>query len=37
MIFFNDEQVATMQTGSVNAAQGRTVDIFNKVKAKAAG
>jgi spermidine/putrescine transport system substrate-binding protein len=37
MIFFSDEQVATMQTGEVNSAQGRTVDIFNKVKAKAAG
>jgi spermidine/putrescine transport system substrate-binding protein len=37
MIFFSDEQVATMQTGAVNSAQGRTVDILNKVKAKAAG
>jgi spermidine/putrescine transport system substrate-binding protein len=37
MIFFTDEQVATMQTGAVNSAQGRTVDIFNKIKAKAAG
>lgn len=37
MIFFTDEQVATMQTGAVNSAQDRTVDILNKVKAKAGG
>ena len=37
MIFFGDEQVATMQTGAVNSAQDRTVDILNKVKAKAGG
>lgn len=37
MIFFTDEQVKTMQTGAVNSAQDRTVDIFNKVKAKAGG
>lgn len=37
MIFFNDDQVSTMQTGAVNSAQGRLVDILNKVKAKAAG
>ena len=37
MIFFTDEQVATMQTGAVNTAQDRTVDIFDKVKAKAGG
>ena len=37
MIFFSDEQVATMQTGAVNSAQERLVDILNKVKAKAAG
>jgi spermidine/putrescine transport system substrate-binding protein len=35
MIFFTDEQVATMQTGSVNSAQDRQVDIYNKVKAAA--
>ncbi len=37
MIFFSDAQVATMQTGAVNSAQDRLVDIFNKVKAKAGG
>ena len=37
MIFFSDEQVATMQTGAVNSAQERLVEILNKVKAKAAG
>lgn len=37
MIFFDDAQVATMQTGAVNSAQERLVDILNKVKAKAAG
>lgn len=37
MIFFSDEQVASMQTGAVNSAQERLVDILNKVKAKAAG
>jgi spermidine/putrescine transport system substrate-binding protein len=37
MIFFTDEQVATMQTGAVNSAQDRTDDILNKMKAKAGG
>jgi len=37
MIFFSDEQVATMQTGAVNSSQERLVEILNKVKAKAAG
>ena len=37
MIFFDDAQVATMQTGEVNSAQDRLVDILNKVKAKAGG
>lgn len=37
MIFFTDEQVATMQTGAVNSAQDRTTEIFDKMKAKAAG
>jgi spermidine/putrescine transport system substrate-binding protein len=37
MIFFSDAQVKTMQTGAVNTAQDRLVDILNKVKAKAAG
>ena len=37
MIFFTDEQVATMQTGAVNSAQDRIVEIYDKIKAKAAG
>jgi spermidine/putrescine transport system substrate-binding protein len=37
MIFFTDEQVATMRTGAVNSAQDRLIDIYDKVKAKAAG
>ena len=37
MIFFTAEQVATMQTGAVNSAQDRLVEIYDKVKAKAAG
>jgi spermidine/putrescine transport system substrate-binding protein len=37
MIFFSDAQVKTMQTGAVNSAQDRLVEILNKVKAKAAG
>jgi spermidine/putrescine transport system substrate-binding protein len=37
MIFFTDEQVATMQTGAVNSAQDRLIEIYDKVKAKAAG
>ncbi|MGB8860715.1 MAG: spermidine/putrescine ABC transporter substrate-binding protein [Ilumatobacteraceae bacterium] len=37
MIFFSDEQVKSMQTGAVNTAQDRTVDIFDKMKAKASG
>ena len=35
MIFFTDEQVATMQTQEITSAQDRLIDIFNKVKAKA--
>ncbi len=35
MIFFTDEQVATMKTGEVNSAQDRTVEIYNKVLAAA--
>ena len=35
MIFFTDEQVATMKTGAVNSAQDRLVDIYNKMKAAA--
>lgn len=37
MIFFTNDQVATMQTGAVNSAQDRLIEIFDKVKAKAAG
>ena len=37
MIFFDDAQVATMQTGAVNSAQDRLVDILNKMRAKAGG
>ncbi len=37
MIFFSDEQVATMQTGEVNSAQDRHTDILDKMKAAAAG
>ena len=37
MIFFTDEQVKHMSTGTVNSAQDRLADIYNKVKAKAAG
>ncbi|MCD6022419.1 MAG: spermidine/putrescine transporter substrate-binding protein [Actinomycetia bacterium] len=33
MIFFSDEQVATMDPGAVNEAQQRLVDIWNKAKA----
>lgn len=35
LIFFTDEQVATMQQGAVNSAQQRIVDIWNKTKAAA--
>ena len=37
MVFFPDEQVQTMQTGAVNSAQDRLVEIYDKVKAAAAG
>jgi spermidine/putrescine transport system substrate-binding protein len=37
IIFFTDEQVKTMQTGAVNSAQDRLIEIYDKVKAKAAG
>jgi spermidine/putrescine transport system substrate-binding protein len=37
MIFFTDDQVKTMETGAVNSAQDRLIEIFDKVKAKAAG
>jgi spermidine/putrescine transport system substrate-binding protein len=37
MVFFPDEQVKTMETGAVNSAQDRLVEIYDKVKAAAAG
>jgi len=37
MIFFDDAQVEAMQTGAVNTAQDRVVEIYDKVKAAAAG
>ena len=37
MVFFTDEQVATMHEGEVNTAQQRIVDIWNKTKAAAGG
>ena len=37
MIFFTEDQVKTMQTGAVNSAQDRLIEIYDKVKAKAAG
>jgi spermidine/putrescine transport system substrate-binding protein len=33
MIFFGEEQVATMDPGAVNEAQGKLVEIWNKAKA----
>jgi spermidine/putrescine transport system substrate-binding protein len=36
MVFFSDEQVATMDPGAVNEAQQRLVDIWNKAKAASA-
>ena len=36
MVFFTPEQVATMKNGEITSAQQRHVDIWNKVKAKAA-
>ena len=33
MVFFSDEDVATMDAGAVNEAQERLVDIWNKAKA----
>lgn len=35
MIFFTEDQVATMHEGEVNSAQQRIVDIWNKTKAAA--
>ncbi len=35
LVFFTPEQIATMNTGQVTEAQGRLVDIWNKMKAAA--
>jgi spermidine/putrescine transport system substrate-binding protein len=37
MIFFPEDQVATMRTGAVNSAQDRHTEILDKMKAAAAG
>jgi spermidine/putrescine transport system substrate-binding protein len=37
IVFFTPEQVATMQSGAVNEAQDRLVQILDKTKAKAGG
>ena len=37
MIFYGDEQVATMQTQVITPALDRLIDILNKSKAKAGG
>ena len=37
MVFFTDEQVATMRSGDVNSAQETLVKIYSDVKAKAGG
>ncbi|MCZ3388779.1 MAG: spermidine/putrescine ABC transporter substrate-binding protein [Actinomycetia bacterium] len=35
MVFFTDEQVASMETGVLNSAQDRRVEIYNKFKSAA--
>jgi spermidine/putrescine transport system substrate-binding protein len=37
LVFFTEEQVATMEAGAVNEAQDRRVEIYNKFKAAAGG
>jgi spermidine/putrescine transport system substrate-binding protein len=37
LVFFTPTQVKTMESQEINAAQDRQVDIYNKVKAAAAG
>lgn len=37
MVFFDEEQVATMEPGILNEAQDRRVEIYDKVKASAGG
>ena len=35
MIFFTDEQIATMKNGAVNEAQDRRTEVYDKLKAAA--
>lgn len=37
LIFFSDEQVATMESGELNSSQNKHVEISNKMKAAAGG
>jgi spermidine/putrescine transport system substrate-binding protein len=37
IIFYNDDQIATMQTQVITPALDRLIDILNKSKAKAGG
>ncbi len=37
IVFFTEEQVATMESGELNAAQDRRVEIYNKFKSAAGG
>lgn len=37
LIFFSEEQVATMESGELNSAQTKRVEIFNKMRAAAGG
>jgi spermidine/putrescine transport system substrate-binding protein len=37
LIFFTEEQVSTMESGELNSAQGKRVEISNKMKAAAGG
>ncbi len=37
IVFFTDEQVATMEPGELNDAQERRVEIYNKFKSAAGG
>ena len=37
IVFFTEEQVATMEAGELNDAQDRRVEIYNKFKSAAGG
>ena len=37
IVFFTEEQVATMESGELNSAQDRRVEIYNKFKSAAGG